>query len=341
MTSGVEMARNAAEALLQLQELITALPNATERAKFQVEAVKMLKDEVKDSDDGERANQLKMIIATIKNSVPFDGLSPAEKMIFPGGESHLAGQNEYNTQFVDSFLYDDDDIDCLVEDGSLSRYYSTDDRSFGSRKVAALTFLSHSFSMQDLKFIYSDAVLGDLSGKTVLDVGSRLGAVLYYGYLYSKAEKLVGVEMNEFFDQLQAKVVSDFGMGDRISLCCSDICEQAELLQKADVIVMHNVFDFFCDKEVVKQIWGFLMSAIHKTDCRLVCSPSLDTCLESAGMDSAAIEQWADEIPLVYPRNPDDDDSDEEEDEENDLAHIHLYKVKPRSTTTAKRPRTD
>ena len=159
---------------------------------------------------------MKLIIGAIKTQVPFDGLSPAENMIFPGGDGHLAGLDHYNTQFVDSFLYDEDDVDCLVEDGSLSRYYSTDERSFGSRQVKPLTFLSHSFSTQDLAFIYGDEVLGDLTGQTVLDVGSRLGAVLYHGYYHSKASQLVGVEMNPFFDQMQRKIVADFGLGDRI-----------------------------------------------------------------------------------------------------------------------------
>lgn len=39
-------------------------------------------------------------------------------------------------------------------------------------------FISHSFSLMELKFIYHH-VLPDLSGKVLVDVGSRLGTVLY------------------------------------------------------------------------------------------------------------------------------------------------------------------
>lgn len=39
-------------------------------------------------------------------------------------------------------------------------------------------FISHSFSLMELKFIYRH-VLPDLSGKVLVDVGSRLGTVLY------------------------------------------------------------------------------------------------------------------------------------------------------------------
>ena len=38
--------------------------------------------------------------------------------------------------------------------------------------------ISHSMSREEIKFIFSD-LLPDLTGKTVVDIGSRLGAVLY------------------------------------------------------------------------------------------------------------------------------------------------------------------
>lgn len=39
-------------------------------------------------------------------------------------------------------------------------------------------FISHSFSIPELQFLF-EKVLPDLSGRTLVDVGSRLGAVLY------------------------------------------------------------------------------------------------------------------------------------------------------------------
>ena len=42
----------------------------------------------------------------------------------------------------------------------------------------AADFISHSMSREQLKFIFCD-LLPDLSGKTVLDIGSRMGPVLY------------------------------------------------------------------------------------------------------------------------------------------------------------------
>lgn len=79
------------------------------------------------------------------------------------------------TVHVDAFLYDDDFIDSLCEKGKMSRNYCT---VCGSHQTAPLGFISHSFSLMELKFIYHH-VLPDLSGKILVDVGSRLGTVLY------------------------------------------------------------------------------------------------------------------------------------------------------------------
>jgi len=130
----------------------------------------------------------------------------------------------------------------------------------------------------------------------VLDVGSRLGAVLYMGYYHSNAERLVGVEMNEFFCSLQKKTIERFDLGNRISVVCADVCTQAEWLKEADVIVMHNVFDFFLAKDVVKRIWELLMTVVTNPGCRLVCSPSLETCFESVGLGMEALNAWVKEI---------------------------------------------
>ena len=75
----------------------------------------------------------------------------------------------------------------------------------GSRAVSEVTRLSHSFAVNELKYMYR--VLGDLSGKVVVDVGSRLGAVLFAGYYMSDATRLVGIEISEWFHQLQSGVV--------------------------------------------------------------------------------------------------------------------------------------
>ncbi len=44
--------------------------------------------------------------------------------------------------------------------------------------AVSLDFISHSMSKEQVKYIFGNLV-PDLSGKTVVDVGSRLGPVLY------------------------------------------------------------------------------------------------------------------------------------------------------------------
>ncbi|OWK09055.1 hypothetical protein Celaphus_00015417, partial [Cervus elaphus hippelaphus] len=118
------------------------------------------------------------------------------------------------TVHVDAFLYDEDFIDSLCEEGKMSRNYCM---VCGSHRTAPLGFISHSFSLMELKFIYRH-VLPDLSGKVLVDVGSRLGTVLYGGYLYSSASQLYGVELNGDFCQLQEMIIKKYQFTDRIKV---------------------------------------------------------------------------------------------------------------------------
>lgn len=82
----------------------------------------------------------------------------------------------------------------MVEKGELSREYCTE---CGSRKTLPLSaksphifiislhalisdFLSHSMSEAQLDFVFDEMLPKKLKDMTLVDVGSRLGAVLYY-----------------------------------------------------------------------------------------------------------------------------------------------------------------
>lgn len=63
--------------------------------------------------------------------------------------------------------------------------------------------------------------------------------------------------MNSYFCELQFQVIGKYKMADRIQVVCSDICNQASLLQEADVIVLNNVFEFFCSPEdQARYVWS-------------------------------------------------------------------------------------
>uniref|UniRef100_A0A452HXS0 Uncharacterized protein n=1 Tax=Gopherus agassizii TaxID=38772 RepID=A0A452HXS0_9SAUR len=210
---------------------------------------------------------LRSIAEDLRNCLPIEAMFSSE---------HLAIQKILEqpepTVHVDAFLYDDDVIDSLCEKGKMSRNYCV---VCGSHKTAPLEFISHSFSLMELKFLYQYA-LPDLTGKILVDVGSRLGAVLFGGYLYSSASQLYGVEMNADFCQLQEMIITKYQFTDRVQVLHSDICTQASLLQNADVVVMNNVFEYFLDRLEQARAWEFISHNMRKKGSLLVTVPSLE-----------------------------------------------------------------
>lgn len=113
---------------------------------------------------------LKNIADDLRDRLPLEAVLRSEHVAL-----QKIQQQPEPTVHVDAFLYDEEFIDSLCEEGKLSRNYCT---VCGSHRIAPLGFISHSFSLVELKFIYHH-VLPDLSGKVLVDVGSRLGTVLY------------------------------------------------------------------------------------------------------------------------------------------------------------------
>ncbi|XP_053330573.1 uncharacterized protein LOC128504516 [Spea bombifrons] len=243
---------------------------------------------------------------------------PLEAMVSTENQAIQAIENlEQPTLHVDAFLYDDDTIDSLCKEGKMSRDYCL---SCGSRKTAPLEFLSHSFSPVELKYLFQHA-LPDLAGKTLVDVGSRLGAVLYAGYVYSSASRLCGVEMNAEFCDLQQKIIQKYQFADRIQVYHSDVCSQKSLLQDADVVVLNNVFEYFLNKKEQIKAWTFLNENIRKKGSLVVTVPSLKESLEKLQMN-IKLDQWVEEIEL---------DSDVylgEDTDQQALSDIHLYAIR-------------
>ncbi|XP_004682001.1 PREDICTED: uncharacterized protein LOC101625474 [Condylura cristata] len=254
---------------------------------------------------------LKNIAEDLRNCLPLETMLSSE---------HLAlqkiRQQPEPTVHVDAFLYDEDFIDSLCEEGKMSRNYCM---LCGSHQTAPLGFISHSFSLMELKFIYHH-VLPDLSGKVLVDVGSRLGTVLYGGYLYSSALQLYGVELNGDFCQLQEMVIKKYQFTDRIKVVHADICTQGSLLQNADVIIMNNVFEYFLDEAEQARAWEYISHNVRKQGSLLVTVPSLEDSLSGLKVN-IQLSAWVEELPLNYDVCP-EKDTDREA-----LEQIHLYKI--------------
>ncbi|XP_068593331.1 uncharacterized protein zgc:109986 isoform X2 [Cebidichthys violaceus] len=290
--------------------------------------IKKLLNEVKPSDVGR-------LMTWIRSSDEFDDfLSNNQTKILQNISEDLRGilppdamlsseSTAYNkmqqcsrpTVHVDSFLYDEDQVDSLCEEGTMSRSYCL---TCGSHRTAPLDFISHSFSILELRFLFEN-VLPDLSGRLLVDVGSRLGAVLYGGYVFSSSSQLIGLEISEEFVKLQKNILEKYKMTDRIQVLHTDVLLQNVLLQKADVLIMNNVFEFFMEPSEQVRAWRFIMENFRKKGSLLVSVPGLQESLNS--LQEPLQPGWVEELPVdhdVYLGQ----DSDPEA-----LRQIHLYRV--------------
>ncbi|XP_056249626.1 uncharacterized protein zgc:109986 [Seriola aureovittata] len=267
-------------------------------------------DELDDLLVDNRKVMLQSIADDLRASLPLDAMLPSETTAH-----HKMQQRSQPTVHVDSFLYDDEQVDSLCEEGTMSRTYCL---SCGSYRTAPLDFLSHSFSVSELQFLFQN-VLPDLSGRTLVDVGSRLGAVLYGGHVYSSASRLLGLELSEEFVQLQNNMLQKYRLSDRVQVLHADVCTQDVLLQNTDVLVMNNVFEFFMEPSEQVRAWRFIMQNFRKTGSLLVTVPSLQESLDA--LQEALRSGWVEELPVDYNvylgRNTDPDA----------LRQIHLYRV--------------
>lgn len=191
---------------------------------------------------------------------------------------------------VDSFLYDDDAIDDLVEEGKFSRHYC---QKCLSRDVSLLNFISHSASIAQIKYVIQALIpvaLEHLSLPTsslrFLDVGSRFGPFLLGASLFSSSSSssspsfssIVGVEINSELCELQRRIIEKYlNPADAIpSVICSDVKDCPDVVARSDVIILHNVFQFFLPIEDQKSLWEFLFSTIRSKETLIITNPSIE-----------------------------------------------------------------
>ncbi|GIY57121.1 hypothetical protein CDAR_466711 [Caerostris darwini] len=248
-----------------------------------------------DSCESKAYFDLRTIAEDIKSLVPSEAIFPSEQVNHSqiGNIPHSSNEPIIH---VDSFLFEDDHIDALVEEGKLSRNYC---KKCGSVDVAPITFISHSASVQRIEFIFQ-YMLPDLSGKVLLDVGSRLGAILYGAYYCSSASKIIGVEINQDLCKLQNHIIEKYNLQDRIQVICDNICNLPEAIKSANVIILNNVFECFMSKENQEQIWLWLRNNVTNPGTILVTVPSMEETLSplETGID---ISSWLKKIPITDP----------------------------------------
>lgn len=265
---------------------------------------------------------LESIREDVRSLLPLNGVTETEKICTPSVGPN-ADCDGLTTEHIDAFCFNDDDVDELCDEGQMSRNYCTD---CGSRNVRPLTFITHSASVKAIKYMFRH-LLGDLRGKSVVDVGSRTGAILYGAYLMSEASCIVGVEIDPTFCQVQNQIITKYNLQDRVQVYQKDIQQCGQLIQQADVLILNNVFEFFMPLDTQKSIWNFLYQNVRKKGCFIVTVPSIQESLNAIELP-LDLGTWLREIPtgeiitranlLLY---------GDRESEDSELTQIHLYQV--------------
>ncbi|KAN0033705.1 hypothetical protein ACTFIV_000169 [Dictyostelium citrinum] len=246
--------------------------------------------------------------------------APNEKIIIPKNSS-FQGYTKENTINVDGFLYTEEDIDDLIEAGELKNNYCLD---CGSKSITPINFISHSTTPNQLKYMFSNDVLGgncNLKESTILDIGSRLGALLYTGYLFSDTKKLIGCEINEYFSELQKSMIDCYKMTDRVEIVHGNILDNEKLIQQSDIIYMNNVLEFFQqDKKKHIEFWQFIQNQTKsKKGLKILTIPSLEESFKNNKIP-LKLKGWVKKIQLDSPVPQDDPTFP-------DYQEIHLYEV--------------
>ncbi|KAK4297664.1 hypothetical protein Pmani_029935 [Petrolisthes manimaculis] len=247
------------------------------------------------SDYSSGDTKLRKIADDLREIMPLNAILPTEQITFPSvGEN--ADCDPSHTLHVDAFLYDEDMVDELCDTGELARNYCVDCSSHNTQPI---TYISHSASRERLAYVFR-ALLPPIPEDTILlDIGSRLGAVLYGAYIYSKCRRIVGVELNPDLCQVQQTIINKYQFQDRIQVLNGDIQDQGEVVRAADIICLNNVFEFFIPAAVQARIWCFLRSNTKK-GALLVTIPSLEDSLQYIDC-GFQYHEWAREIS---PHNP-------------------------------------
>ncbi|RNF13436.1 uncharacterized protein Tco025E_06254 [Trypanosoma conorhini] len=212
---------------------------------------------------------------------------------------------------VDAFIYLEEDVEELVQRGCIAREYC---RTCGSVDIGLCDYITHSFAQEQLVYLscyllpaLSDGaytVSSDLrlhrreeaassatapfSCRHVVDVGSRLGVVLLACYFAAQQKRLTktlrvtGVEMDEKMISLQRDVIKRFvtkPVGLQLDVVHSNCLEGAgsEALRGADVVVLHNVFEYFAVSPVEHlRCWRRLREIVARRGQLLICCPGLE-----------------------------------------------------------------
>lgn len=171
---------------------------------------------------------------------------------------------------VDTFLYPDDILDELVDEGSFKRAFCT--KCGEDSSVEMYNFVSHSFSTEEMSWIFSR-----VPNTKLLDIGSRFGAVMYAAEQHHFTS-ITGIEI----DPKMASLSKSLGV--KSTIITGDIAKNLGLIEKSDVIIFNNVFEYFMKAEQERTYWKIIFGSFRPGQT-LVFVPSLDELDERLGTE--------------------------------------------------------
>jgi hypothetical protein len=292
--------KSLSEAKYELLQIIDSLGTSQECQQFMDWIINDLSSEVVMNQKGHENSQKRKRLtemALFSRSLQSNQEAIASTETIQAPANSTDGLNFQNTAHVDAFLFDESDVEEMTASGKIATHFC---RQCGSKNVDEIELITHSCARDDLEFIF-DAVLPDLTGKVLLDIGSRIGAVLFGAHIFSSPSNIIGIEMNGELCHIAQKTAQQFQMLDRIQIIHGELSTRLDLVTSADVIVLNNVFDWFAPVDIQVKLWQMLRQHV-KSGSLMLTIPSIPESLNRLpnGAD-INLAQWVTELSPFHP----------------------------------------
>ncbi|CUG30024.1 Hypothetical protein, putative [Bodo saltans] len=238
---------------------------------------------------------LERVRTQLKKLVPFGSVK--ETVFVP--QSNPEFDTSIPAVDVDAFLYDERDLDELVEASLVSRSYCKECRS---TNIGDVQFISHSFSRDQLVYMFCYALPWVVreherrQSLSICDVGSRLGVVLAGAALLGKNpprgkqrverplhfQTITGLEANAAFVETQRALLRKLNIAELATVTCIDAVSPDGLatMREHDIVVLHNVFEWFAAEEDQLAVWKKLRESLNKPGQILIVVPTLEQSMD-------------------------------------------------------------
>jgi hypothetical protein len=211
--------------------------------------------------------------------VGYTGNAPNEVIVHPLNSAFTKDQEQ--TMTIDSWLVDDELLEDMENSGNIQKNYCFSCHS--SFSIKEKDIITHSLSQRDIRVLLQ--MLPSTRNMSLVDVGSRLGSLLYSAYFFTDCKKIIGIEKNGFFCEMQNDFIRKHNLSDRILICEGDVRNFLNVLCTADILIFNNVFEFFNNKLEMKDIWTKILTDVCRHPGKLLlCTPPLDIVFERSNI---------------------------------------------------------